>query len=124
MTGVKWKFKGMDIYFISDKDKLTRDVMRHRNRLKTKAKIEIINDLFTNSESADADSLSSNGSASVENVEVLRDLSDSGKPEGEETVRLRSVFDDVDSTTAPPIFMEGKLSNGNVSSSGDSLAGK
>jgi hypothetical protein len=46
---IKWKFKGTEIYFVTDEKKMTRDVMRQRERLQIKptTKIEIINEFFT-----------------------------------------------------------------------------
>jgi hypothetical protein len=46
---IKWKFKGTEIYFVTEESRMTRDVMRQRERLKLKqtTKIEIINEFFT-----------------------------------------------------------------------------
>ncbi len=46
---IKWKFKGTEIYFVTEEKKMTRDVMRQRERLQIKptTKIEIINEFFT-----------------------------------------------------------------------------
>ena len=46
---IKWKFKGTEIYFVTEEKKLMRDVMRQRERLRIKptTKIEIINEFFT-----------------------------------------------------------------------------
>jgi hypothetical protein len=46
---IKWKFKGTEIYFVTEESRMTRDVMRQRERLQLKqtTKIEIINEFFT-----------------------------------------------------------------------------
>jgi hypothetical protein len=46
---IKWKFKGTEIYFVTEESRMTRDVMRQRERLQIKptTKIEIINEFFT-----------------------------------------------------------------------------
>lgn len=50
MQQVKWKFKGIDVFFVSPKDKLTQAVLKQAARLKIdpkKHKVEIQNDYFT-----------------------------------------------------------------------------
>ena len=124
MTGVKWKFKGMDIYFVSDKDKLTRDVLRQRNRLKTKAKIEIINDLFTNSEPATADLSGGDGDSTFKDLEALDSALNSSEPEEQKAIGLRSLSDDVDVLGSASAFLEDCISDSGIGGTGDSMGGE
>jgi hypothetical protein len=120
MTQVKWKFKGIDLYFVSDKEKLTRDVLRHRGRLGTKAKIEIINDYFTLSESdlAGCASCSRNGLTKSQSTLPVYTEED---PTESDAVHLFGVSGDVDSTdSAGDLFSDGP-STSDDNSTGDSV---
>jgi hypothetical protein len=124
MTQVKWKFRGTDIYFVSDKDKLTRDVMRQRNRLKTNSKIEIINDLFTNTEPTDADSTGGDGNTTFKDLEALDSAINPDKSEEQKASGLRSVSDDVDVAGSASASLEDSVSNSNAGVTGNRVRRK
>jgi hypothetical protein len=50
MKQVKWKFKGIDVYFVNPENKMASAVFKQANRLgicPAKTKIEIVNEFFT-----------------------------------------------------------------------------
>lgn len=120
MTQVKWKFKGIDLYFVSDKDKLTRDVLRHRGKLGTKAKIEIINDYFTLSESDTAGCASCSRNGLVKSQPTLSPYSQEAMVE-QETPELLGVFVDVDPTGSADNLLSDSGTTGDPDSTGDSV---
>lgn len=95
MTQVKWKFEGTEVYFVSAADKLDRDVLRHRGKLGTKAKIEIIDDNFTLPESyiANCASCKRNSTVSAQPTLPVYLEEDETEPEA---VQLLGVSVDVD----------------------------
>lgn len=123
MTQVKWKFKGMDIYFVSDKEKLTRDVLRHRGRLGTKAKIEIINDYFTLSESDLAGCASCSRNGLTKSQQTLSPYSQEAMVE-QKTSELLGVFIDVDPVDSAGDLFSDSDPTGDTDSTGDSVDGE
>ena len=65
---IKWKFKGTEIYFVTEESRMTRDVMRQRERLQLKqtTKIEIINEFFTTEPNSTGCSSCNGNTAGVE----------------------------------------------------------
>jgi|LakMenEpi03Aug12_release.lakeMendotaPanAssembly.Ray.scaffolds.fasta_scaffold1086682_2 hypothetical protein len=118
---IKWKFKGLDLYFVSQEEKLERDQLRHRSKLGTKAKIEIIDDNFTLNESDIA------GCSSCERNAILNTQPpvsvDAEQTELEsETPELLGVFIDVEPTDpATDLFPDGSSTSDDNSTS-DSVA--
>ena len=101
---IKWKFKGTEIYFVTDENRMTRDVMRQRERLKLKptTKIEIVNEFFAMRDELTT-GCTSCGSSSNNNVQstLSMDPSEDQQP-GQETSGMSSVhdvLDDADSNT-------------------------
>lgn len=123
MTQVKWKFKGIDLYFVSDKDKLTRDVLRHRGKLGTKAKIEIINDYFTLSESDTAGCASCSRNGLVKSQPTLPVYTEENEIEPE-AVQLLGVSVDVDPTGSADNLLSDSGTSGDSDSTGDSVDGE
>ena len=95
MTQVKWKFEGTEVYFVSSSDKLDRDVLRHRGKLGTKAKIEIIDDNFTLPESYTANCASCKRNSTVSAQPTLPVYTEEDETEPE-AVQLLGVSVDVD----------------------------
>ena len=123
MTQVKWKFKGMDLYFVSDKEKLTRDVLRHRGRLGTKAKIEIINDYFTLSESDLAGCASCSRNGLTKSQQTLPVYTEEDQTE-HEAVQLLGVSVDVDPANSAGDLLSDSGTTGDPDSTGDSVDGE
>lgn len=119
---IKWKFKGTEIYFVSDEKKMTRDVMRQRERLKLKptTKIEIINELFTDDDSTST-GCTSCGNSSNNNVQqtLSVDSSEDQQP-GQEATSVSAVHDILDDLIADLDFMEDGTNSSN-SNGGDSF---
>ena len=119
---IKWRFKNTEIYFVTEEKKLTRDVMRQRERLNLKptTKIEIINEFFTDDNSTTS-GCTSCGNSSNNNVQstLSMDPSEDQQP-GQETASVSSVHDVLDDLIADLDFMEGKPGSGD-SNSGDSF---
>ena len=107
---------------MTEEKKLTRDVMRQRERLNLKptTKIEIINEFFTDDNSTTA-GCTSCGNSSNNNVQstLSMDPSEDQQP-GQETASVSSVHDVLDDLIADLDFMEGKPGSGD-SNSGDSF---
>ena len=107
---------------MTDEKKLTRDVMRQRERLNLKptTKIEIINEFFTDDNSTTS-GCTSCGNSSNNNVQstLSMDPSEDQQP-GQETASVSSVHDVLDDLIADLDFMEDKSGSGD-SNSGDSL---
>jgi len=123
MTQVKWKFKGIDLYFVSDKEKLTRDVLRHRGRLGTKSKIEIINDYFTLSESDLAGCASCSRNGLVKSQQTLPVYTEEDETESE-AVQLFGVSGDVDPDSSAGDVLPESTSASDSSGTGNSLDSK
>lgn len=115
---IKWKFKSTDIYFVSPERNLTRDVMRQRERLKLKstAKIEIINEFFTDDNSTTT-GCTSCGSSSNNNVQSALSMDSEATQTDQETLVVSSVYDLLDE------FNSSLDSVGDKSDSGDTNGG-
>ena len=120
---IKWKFKGTEIYFVTDESKMTRDVMRQRERLKLKpsTKIEIINEFFTTTGSTST-GCSSCGDSASNNVQstLSMDISEDQQP-GQEAVGLSTVHDVLDDAYSNLGLLEDGASSSD-SNSGDSVS--
>lgn len=116
---VKWKFKGTEVYFVSDKDKLTRDVLRHRNKLNTTKKIEIVNEFFSLADS-NADCASCNRHTTVDPQPTVSVDSEQASPESE-AFELLGVFIDVGTVDPSVDPLSGYTSDSMFSSLSDGL---
>jgi hypothetical protein len=120
---IKWKFKGTEIYFVTDESRMTRDVMRQRERLKLKptTKIEIVNEFFAMRDELTT-GCTSCGSSSNNNVQstLSMDPSEDQQP-GQETAGMSAVHDVLDDLIGDLGFMEDGASASD-SNSGDSVS--
>lgn len=123
MAQVKWKFKGMDLYFVSEKEKLTRDVLRMRCRLNIRSKIEIINDYFTLPESDLAGCASCSRNGLTKSQQTLPIYIEESQAE-QETVELFGVSVDVDPVGSAGDLLSDSDPTGDPDSTGDSVDGE
>lgn len=108
-----WKFEGTDTWFTSPTETLDKSIFTHRRRLNDyESNIIYLNG--TSNNSTTAVTADSNGDTPTEVVPTVS--LDTGEIEADEqeALRLRSVFGNVDSTSAAPVFVEGDISNGNA----------
>ena len=105
---IKWKFKGTEIYFVTDESRMTRDVMRQRERLKLKptTKIEIVNEFFAMRDELTT-GCTSCGNSSNNNVQSTLSM-DAGEDQqpGQETAGVSTVHDVLDDLIGDLGFME------------------
>lgn len=119
---IKWHFEGFDIYFTSTPENIENHIRKNRILFKTDSPVIYDNGNIHHLNPSIV--LGSDGDSTFEDLEALDSSINPDQSEEQEAPRLRSVFNNVDSSTAPPIFVEGKLSNGNASKSGSSLPRK
>lgn len=97
MTQVKWKFEGIEVYFVSPAEKLDQDILRMRCRLNIRSKIKIIDDNFTLPESHNADCASCKRNSTVSAQPTLSVYIEEDETESE-AIQLLRVSVDVDPT--------------------------
>jgi hypothetical protein len=101
---VKWKFKGIDVSFVSPKDKLTLAVLKQAARLgidPKRHKIEIENDLFTtNNDDAGCGSCNGNSPGSELLALQMDDEEIKTGPSPDDMRDMLRLLDDLSGSTA------------------------
>ena len=117
---IKWKFKGLDLYFVSPEDKLELHQTRERTRLGVKTKEEIIDDNFITDTNPDGCASCKRNSA-VDTQPTLSVDSDQTETE-QEADELLGVFFDVEPTDPAVDLLSDSLSTGDADSTDDGVA--
>jgi hypothetical protein len=119
---IKWKFKGLDLYFVSPADKLELHQTRQRAKLGLKTKIEIIDDNFITDTSPDGCASCKRNSA-VDTQPALSVVSDQTEPQPEAD-ELLGMFFDVDPTGTAADLLSDSPSTSDADSTSDGVAGE
>ncbi len=119
---IKWKFKGLDLYFVSPADKLELHQTRQRAKLGLKTKIEIIDDNFITNTNPDGCASCKRNSA-VDTQPTLSVVSDQTEPQPEAD-ELLGVFFDVDPTGTAADLLSDSPSTSDDDSTSDGVAGE
>ena len=119
---IKWKFKGTEIYFVTEEKKMTRDVMRQRERLgiKSTTKIEIINEFFTPELYSTGCSSCNSNTASPELAPLQMDAEEAEV--GPTPDDMRDMFRLLDQLSDAPADSEDDLDGSDTSGVNDRLA--
>ena len=121
---ITWHFKGHEIYFSSEEEKLDRHILQNRNRLQTDAEVVIINENGSTNHNSTADLNSGDSDTTFEDLEALDRSINSPEPEGEKASGLRNLSDNVDGVGFPPADLGNTISNGDAGSTGNSVRRK